>query len=206
MMQRVFRSLMVAALITLLGACTTTRIVHEWKAPEANARVPLKRVLVMGITKEEGPRRTFEDTFAASLARAGVQAVPMYQIHPELGEADQAKLKKIIADSGVDGVLVTRLVRVDSREQVHNSSPWPGPYMGFYGFYHDAWINYDTVSTYKVAVMETNLWSGSSGSLLWSGTTESTDPEDVTRIISDFSKVVTESLSKQGYIPALPKS
>ncbi|GGY09553.1 hypothetical protein [Paludibacterium paludis] len=205
MFRRMILRTMAAAAVLVLAACSTTRVVHEWTPSGATGHAMMKQVLVMGISKEEGPRRAFEDTFSAALARAGVKAVPMYSVHPELGEADQDKLKKIIADSGVDGILVTRVVRVDSREQVR-SNPWPAPYMGFYGYYHDVWVNYDTVSTYKVAVMETNLWSGKDGKLLWSGTTESTDPEDVKRIINDFSSVVTETLAKQGLIPPLPKS
>jgi len=205
MLLRLCKCLMAVALLSLLGACTTTRLVHEWMPSEAQVQVPVKSVLVMGISKEEGPRRRFEDTFSASLALAGVKAVPMYKVHPELGEADPDKLKSLIAETGVDGILVTRLVRVDSREQVQGNA-WPAPYMGFYGFYHNVWVNYDTVSVYKVAVMETNLWTGKTGQLLWSGTTESTDPEDVKRIIDDFSKVVTDTLAKKGLIPPLPKS
>lgn len=99
--------------------------------------------------------------------------------------------------------MVTRLLRVDQREQVHEAAT---PYLGFYGFYNRAWMAYSApvVTRYKVAVMESKLWSADGQRLLWSALTESSDPDDLERTTRDFAKVVGEALARQGLIPAGP--
>ena len=52
-------------------ACTTrTEVVTSWAAPGAN-KATVKKVLVLGISKDNGIRRTYEDEFALKLGEMG---------------------------------------------------------------------------------------------------------------------------------------
>jgi hypothetical protein len=199
-----FRRLAALLSLVALAACSSVSLVNAWSSPGAHG-APFKSILVVGISPEEGPRRTFEDTFAQALTGYGVQALPLYARRPELGELPEAKLKALLADTDADAVLVTRQVRHDQRLQViPGSEPLlPGPNFGFYGFYRHAWLNYQapTAYQYNVAVMETNLWSARDSQLVWSGTTETRNPENVPQASRDFAKVVSKALAKHGLLP-----
>ena len=58
-------------------SCGSTELVHQWSNP-AYASPSFKKVMVIGVTKQAGIRRTFEDEFVAQLKAAGVNATPSY--------------------------------------------------------------------------------------------------------------------------------
>ena len=195
---RLFRLMWSVTLLVLLAACSTVSLTNEWGNASLRG-APFRRVLVVGISPEEGPRRTFEETFAHALERYGVQTVTLSARHPELAQLPEERLKRLVTETQVDAVLVTRQVRQDQRTQVVPGSPS----VGFYGFYRNAWLGYERpmVYQYTIAVLETDLWSARDDQLVWSGTTEATRPEDIPRTCADFSKVVSKALAKRGLLP-----
>lgn len=210
-MRKTLQHLYLLMAVLLLSACSNTRLLNVWQDEPQTAR-PLKHVLVLGISNRDGTRRNFEDTFSAQLMKQGITAEPMYRLYADLdkssgngmtaGAIPEATLKQIVQRTGADGVLVTRLIRTEQRLQVT-----PGTPMGFYGFYNYAWMTYSPpmVDAYTVALLETNLWSAPDGRLLWSGTTETVDPEDTKASTDDFAKVVITALVKAHLLPQSAK-
>lgn len=197
------------AVVLLLNACSNTRLLNVWQDSPPPAQ-PLSHVLVIGVSGQEGVRRSFEDIFAAQLAKQGIIAEPIYRLYSGAAGTDtgmaggavpEDELKRIIQRTGADGVLVTRLIRTEQRLQVTPGAPMP---MGFYGFYNYAWGYYSPpmVDSYTVALLETNVWAARSGRLLWSGTTETVDPDNSVATATDFAKVVTRALVKARLLPA----
>jgi hypothetical protein len=188
-------------LALVLAACATTTLTNQWKNPEYSGP-PLRKVLVLGVTKQPSVRRVFEDEFAARLQAAGVQAVQSYTLLPQDGQADQAVLEKIVQDIGADGVLVTRLVKQEQKTRVSPGFYYPYPYAGFYGWYSSYWMGYyePSVYSYDVATAETSLYSPPQSRLVWSGTTETFAPSDVKKDTSEFAAVVIKALREQGII------
>jgi hypothetical protein len=190
------------AAAVIVAACASTSLVNQWKSPDFHGP-PLKKILVMGVSKQPAPRRIFEDEFSAALKADGVAAVPSYTVIADDGQASQAVLEKAVKDVGADGVLVTRLVSRQQKTQVSPGFYQPMPAMGFYGWYSSAWVGYyepPTVYQYDVVTAETSVYGLNAGELLWSGTTETFAPEDVAKETRGFAKIIIGALRKAGIV------
>jgi len=186
----------------LLGACASTQLVNAWKDSQY-AGPPLSRILVIGVTKQSGIRRTFEDIFAERLRAHQVEAVQSYTLIPEDGEVSRDRLAQAVEQSGADGVLITRLLKVDRQTQIYAGTYGGAPFMGFYGFYSSAWIGFyepPQVYTYDVVTSETSLFEAKTNRLIWSGTTETFSPRDVKKDTQEFASVIIKALAEQGLI------
>ena len=185
-------------LLTLVG-CQSTTLKNSWRDPDYKGP-PLKKIMVVGISKQAVNRRIFEDQFVAQLKAAGVEGVQSYLFIPQDGKADEGTVKEAVQKAGADGVLVTRLVRVDVNTQVTPAYPVG---MGFYGGYAGAWGGYydpAMVTTTDTLVVETNLYGLNDSVLLWSATTQTFAPTDLKTDIDAFAKVIIEQLKKQKLI------
>jgi hypothetical protein len=187
------------ALALLLGGCASTSLTGQWRDPGYSGP-PVQRVLVVGVSQQPGPRRIFEDEFAAALKAAGVDAVPSYTRIPDDGQASEDALRTAVADSGADAVLVARLVKTEQQTIVT-----PGYYRpaGLYGFYSTAWVGYyepPTVSQYEVVTAETSLYGVDARRLIWSGTTETFAPEDIRAETRGYAGIIIDALVEQGLV------
>ena len=195
------KSVSIAGLLALAG-CASTSLTNQWKNPSYSG-LPIKKVLVVGVTKQPGSRRVFEDEFAAALKAAGVDAVPSYTQIKEDGQADETALQQAVKAVGADGVLVTRLVRIEQKTQVSPGYYRPVPAVGLYGWYSSAWVGYyepPMVYQYDVVTAETSLYGLQADELIWSGTTETFSPQDVRKETQGFAKIIIDALKKQGII------
>jgi hypothetical protein len=187
----------------LLGACASTQLVNVWKDAQY-AGPAITRILVIGVTKQAGIRRTFEDIFVKQLREHRVEAVQSYTLIPEDGEVPRERLAQAVEQSGADGVLVTRLLKVDRQTQIYPGTYAGPPYMGVYGFYSSAWIGFyepPQIYTYDVVTSETSLFEAKSNHLVWSGTSETLSPRDVRKDTQEFASVIIKALADQGLIP-----
>ena len=192
-----------ALLALLLCACASTKLINSWR-DSGYAGPPLSKILVIGVTKQSGIRRTFEDIFAEQLRAHHVEGIRGYTLIPDDGEVPQERLAQAVQASGAQGVLITRLVKVDRQTQYYPGT-YVGPRLGgFYGYYSSAWIGfYDPPQyyTYDVVTSETSLFEAKANRLLWSGTSETFSPRDVKRDTSEFASVIIKALAEQGLVP-----
>ena len=75
-------ALLAAGLLAGLSACVSTSLIDRWKDP-AFSGPALHKVLVVGVQKDQGRRRVWEDGMVAALTHEGVQASPSYQVFPD---------------------------------------------------------------------------------------------------------------------------
>ncbi|HTS20877.1 MAG TPA: hypothetical protein VMN79_03615 [Casimicrobiaceae bacterium] len=188
----------VPCLVAALAACASTTIVDSWY--DAGYRGgPFKRIMILAVTDQEVARRTFEDTFSAKLRAAGTDAVASYQLLPQSGRTEEPALDAAARRADADGLLMVHLVRVDRQTRVVPGYPAPF-YPGYYGYYR-AWAAYPDVYTYDIATAEANLFSVASRQLVWGGTTETFNPQSVSRDSAVFADVVIAALAKRGLVP-----
>jgi hypothetical protein len=192
----------VIALVVLLCAaagCNSTRIASESKSSDLPA-VKYKKVLVIGVSPDQGLRQLFEEEFVKALAARGVIAISSYQQLPEAKPTREA-VEKVAGNLNVDAVLVSRLIERNSQTQFD-----PGVASvpaNISGYYDDAWKGaYEPPSTYTVTVVriETRLFDAASGKLAWSAETETFDPKDREKEIRNLSGVLIGAMSKQNLI------
>ena len=137
----ILRLCLVAAAALGLASCASTQLVHQWSNP-AYTSLSFKRVMVIGVTKQAGIRRTFEDEFVAQLKAAGVNATPSYLYIPQDGPVGEAVLKQALKEAGADAVMITRLVRVQKKTEIAPGYYPPDPAMAVHPLYTTAWNDY----------------------------------------------------------------
>jgi hypothetical protein len=191
------------AIVLFLGlfGCGSTKLVNQWENPQ-HVPARLNRILVIGVSREPGLRRTFEDQFVVKLKEIGVDAVPSYRFIPEDGPVDEGRLQAAVKQAGADGVLMTRLVRVERKTEVTPGyyAPAPAVGFGFYPWYSAGWLGYyepPRVYQYDVYISETSLYDVKQNQLVWSGTVQTTAPRDLNKEIERYVTTVIKALKKE---------
>lgn len=189
------------------GCAPATKLTNAW-VDSSYKGPPFQNVLVLGISKNQGDRRTFEDEFSAKLRSAGVKAVPGYTVLPESGKVATPVLEGILKKMGADGAIVARVLNIDRRTAYSPGYvtviPSVGYSRGFYGFYGSA-VAITTPPTayqYDVVVVETSLWQAREATLVWSATTQTTDPGEIRKEIAGYADIIIGALRERGLIGA----
>ena len=187
--------------VALLAACASTSLQNEWRAEEDSGPA-LRKVLVIGVAKREDVRRTFEDGFVAALKARGVNAVASHSTVLETDPEASEKVREAVKATGADGILMTRLVKVDKQTQTTTvGQPMVMPmHYNMYGYYPKMWLGaYGPPMTvsYDVAILETRVFRAASEKLVWVGGTETFAPSSNVREETEaFAKVIIEALAK----------
>jgi hypothetical protein len=200
------RIVLLALSVSLASACaSSSKIINQWVNPDYSS-VALRRILVLGVSKQAGIRRTFEDAFVARLKAEGVDAVPSYRYIKDDGQADEALVKSAVTQANADGALITRLVRMEKKSDVVGGYYQPAPAMtfGFYRGYTASWLGYyepPRIYQYDVYISETNLYDLGQDQLVWSGTVQTTDPGDINKEINRYVEQVIVALKSKNLLP-----
>jgi hypothetical protein len=200
----VFKCCILTILLSLIAGCASTKIINEWREPDY-LPPPFKKVVVLGISKDPVLRRSFEDEFVAQLRSYGTEAVPSYQFMPEEGQAPEARLLKAVKQTGADAAIMTRLVRVERRQQVTPGYYSSYPVYGFYHWYSAGWAGFyepPRIYNYDVYTSETSLYDLNRDRLVWAGTVQTTDPGDIRKEIKNYVKTVIEALKENNVLRA----
>ena len=174
---RCSRARFLAAVALAFVAGCTNQLLQQHANPEYVGN-HFKRVLVVAVTHENVLGRVYEDRMVALLGKRGVTGVPAYAALGRSGAVDEATLRAAIAQTGADGVLITRTTSVDQSTvttpgytyAVGVGTGWGG----FYNYYSGVWqTGYVPPQTTAVgptrSVSETRLFDAKTGTLAWSG-------------------------------------
>jgi hypothetical protein len=195
---------LIVAFTSGVAGCASTKIVNQWANPAYGAP-RFRRILVIGVSKQPSIRRTFEDQFVAELRATGVDAVPSYRYIPEDGQVDEPRLHEAVKQANADAVIITRLVRVEKKTEVSPGFYQPAPALGF-GFYRGysaAWTGYyepPRVYQYDVYISETSLYDMAKDQLVWTGTVQTTAPDDIDKAIQHYVDTVIDALKDKNLL------
>ena len=184
------------AALALLAGCATSRLVAQQSNPDYVGK-SFKSVMVVAVTRDELVRRTFEDRMVALLGRRGLKGIPAYAAVGSRGQVEEADLRQAIARSGAEGVLVTRVTRVD-----RSSGTVPGATVavgtGFYGYYSGVWQTVDLppqkVTGPSWTVSETRLFDAKNGALAWTGVVDTRENDDLGAALTQYIDVVFDAM------------
>jgi len=184
--------LLYGSILVLAGCGPSTKIEKTWTDPSFTTATvqSYKKILVMGLLKDESTRRIAEDKMVAAFKNVtAVQSYSYLQPADTIRSEVEDKLKK----DGFDGVVIMRLADVDK-----SVSYVPGTgYGGWYGYRYSSPGYYQEDKTFYV---ETNFYSLPETKLLWSGTTSSLNPNKLDRTIDDVINTLKGQLQKQKLI------
>jgi hypothetical protein len=198
---RLFRTVAAATALTL-AACASTELVNQWSNP-AYTSPSFKKIMVIGVTKQAGIRRTFEDEFVAQLKAAGVSAIPSYLYIPQDGPVGEAVLKQALKEAGADAVMITRLVGVQKKTEIAPGYYPPDPAMAVHPLYTTAWNDYyepPIVYQSEVYTSETSLYDTLKNQVVWRGTAQTTAPGNISQEIKNYAEIVIGALKERRLI------
>ena len=197
------RLALLGSVALLLSACASTQFNAQWLNPEAGNRLPVRNVLVIGVSRDTTARRVYEDTMVAQLIARGVKAQPSYRSLPDDGPAAQPAIERAVRDAGADAVLISRTISVINELRVSPGMVMGPPYGfgwgGFYGFYHGMWASAyaipPSVYTVQNVVVDTRLFDATDFMVLWSGSSTTTPTTSMQTTIADFATSLVTALA-----------
>ena len=194
--------------VTLLAACQTTSIQSAWFDTSYRGG-PFKKVVVIASDGTTSDSRVFEDIFVQKLTATGVAAVPGYSTVPATARQTEGPFAAAVAATGADGVIIVRLLRVDTKTQVSTMmmpGPMIGPWGGFYGpgFYGGGFYAVPEVTQYDVASVETNVYAVATRTLVWAATTQTLNPRTVAQEAPGYADLIITQLRARSLLPAAP--
>jgi len=201
---RFVRHLLALSAVALLAACQTTSIQSAWYDSTYKGG-PLRKVVVLASDGTTADSRVFEDIFVSKLQAAGVQAVPGYTTIPADARRSEGPFSAAVAATGADGVILVRLLRVDTKTEVSTMmvpGPMVGPWGGFYGpYFAGGFYAVPDVTQYDVASVETNVYSTATKSLVWAATTQTVNPTTVAQEAPGYADIIIKQLRARGLVP-----
>lgn len=207
------RGVVAIAASLLLAACQTTSIQSAWYDSTYRGG-PFRKIVVIASDGTTSDSRVVEDAFVQKLRAVGVAAVPGYTTVPADARHAEGPFAAAVQATGADGVILVRLLRVDTRTQVSTvMMPGPmGPWGGFYGpgFYGGAlWAGgfypAPSITQYQVASVETNVYAVATRQLVWAATTQTVDPGTVMKEAPNYADLIVGQLQQRGLVPGKPK-
>ena len=191
-------SIILVFCLLLTTFCARTTLDSVWKDPNYQG-VKFKKVLVVGVAKNQTNRRLFEDKFAAELKTYGTDAISSYTIIPSVDKLDKATVESKVETLELDAILVTKVVNL-KEERTYSRGSYPLRYQrGWHGEYSRGYNEYTqgrgSYYEYKVVSLETNIYDVQTDKLIWSGWSDTVLEDSVESAIVSLIKVITKSLS-----------
>jgi hypothetical protein len=196
-----------AAAVLLLCACsTTTTFTSTWKAPGVQGIAPAgKSIAALVISTDVGTRKSAEVYLSNDLTIRGARGVPAYTVLG-LDHGTGESARKRLREAGVDGVVVMRPVGKDQRVTYKpggTSSTFASYYGGFGSYYGYGWqttVSAPSVRTDTVVAVETLIYSLKDDQLLWAGTSHTTNPDNLSQLVTEVADAVAKQAARQGLI------
>jgi hypothetical protein len=176
-----------------------------WKAPDAQAvSLAGQKVAAVVLMKDEAGRRVAEEALVKELSRHGVVGIASYTLASEAELKDKAKAKTIFAGKGIEGVVVMRPVgredRVGNTPAMWSAAPYNSYWDGYHGVGWGGMYDPGYMTVKTIVTVETLVYSLKQNKLIWVGTSETTDPEEIKSFVCELTKSAAVWMRKDGVL------
>jgi hypothetical protein len=195
-------SLLLFALAALVGGCQTTSIRSAWFDSDFSGP-PMRKIIVVGSTDSLANGRVFEDAFADRLRAAGVDGVAGYTVIPDAARSSDTAFASAVTGSAAQGLLMVRVLGVDTRTQVTTTMVPGGMGWGRSSTWNAAparSLPVQQTSQYDLATVETQLFDMRTDRVVWAATTSTFNPRSVAAETPGFADVIIGQLRSYGII------
>lgn len=199
----------------LLVSCSSTQFVDSWKNREIASFNPQK-LLVVGITDNLTARKIFEEKLQKSLIQRGINAHVSTRVIDESfvdskrSEQEIEAMTQELMNDGFDSVIVTAVKGVDDKTQYSSDYYTLGyrwyRFGGYWYTYQDVYYTPGYYTNYKVYHVETaiyNLKKGDARSLVWVGSFDIVNPQDITSTVDDYVARIIKQMDRENLINKL---
>lgn len=199
-----FFAVLLPAVIWLLSACATTKLVDVWM-DESLAANAFKKVLVIGVSDNEMKRRLFEQIFTKRFRARDIEALTSYSILPVDAKPEKDVVAEAIKGKGFDIVLITHYAGTDeetvyvpgnTRIESDYRRRFSRYYRNTYTIVHEPGYYSKQTSVY----LQTNIYAASDGKLIWSARSKTANPASATEMFDSLSAAVMKRLEKDGFV------
>jgi hypothetical protein len=180
-----------------------------YRDPDAKPmQVRGSKVVCAVMVRDVAARKRAEDALAAELTKAGAQSVPMYTISLDNAPSKEGETqtRAAVEAIGAQGLVVMRPVDVNHRsratETIASNDMYGGYWGGYYGVgWADPWVDKNPdVQTDIVVTVETFVFSLPQNKLVWSGTSETTNPKNAEKLVLQLAQDSARELQRLGLI------
>ena len=189
-----------AALSVSLAA--KTKFSSVWQSPDA-ATISFagKKVAALVIDKDDSLRVAGEEALVRELNARGMNGVASYRMMPKELAQDPVQAKTWYEKAGVEGVVAFRVVN-DDRRRTYVPATWTSTYYtslwGYYGYGWGAVYDPGYVRDQRIVSLETLIFSVPKNTLIWAGLSETENPKDGQRVVTEVVKEAVSEMRKQG--------
>src|SRR4030065_903244 len=183
-------------------SCSPSTQLTDIYNDEAFIGKEIKKILVLGLAKDEWKRKFYENEFRSQLLSHDVEVLLAWQELPKGEQLNKETFEKYFKDQNIDAVLVA-IEGGESTDKTLYTAGSGHVYVGFYGFYASTasfYFNSDYLAEEKVVHMRTNLYETKDAKLIWSAKSQSFEPENTGDVIKAVSNNVVGELYRQGDI------
>ncbi|MFZ4857232.1 MAG: hypothetical protein ACOYL3_12630 [Desulfuromonadaceae bacterium] len=192
---RFLSSCLAVIMLLLTGGCSSINVMETWHKPVVEGH-RYQKIMILGITRDENMRSTFENLAADELSKHQVVAVPANTIIPALNmdKTSRADIAAIVKASGCDAVLTTRAMKVgDSIVTQGGQSTY------IYGV-NAMSSHYD----FKKATLQISMFDVTTEALVWSATVTTSEGDATAKVSRDLGTFFFESLRRNGLLLNTP--
>ena len=125
-----------------------------------------------------------------------------YTVIPEADFENLGKVKDRIKSEGFDGAVIMRLLGIE-KKSTYVRGHYPAEYYTFGRYYGYAYhMNYNPgyLQHDRFARVETNVYSLADDKLIWSGISETFNPENAASLVDDVARSVAKDLETKGLL------
>lgn len=184
--KRIWKLFCFLLLAGLCQTCAKSTLVASWTADSFDTPVQ-GTILVVGAFSDPIAHKIFEDSFAASLKKTGINAVPSYRYGLGAARPSKEELQQAVKKSGAETFLLTYLLSEKTSTEEYLTAHrhlatvmyWDSAHNYHALVYDEVWGG--DVVTRKVNRMEASLFESKSGKHIWSARSKSINFEDLLR-------------------------
>lgn len=179
-----------------------TKFSSVWQSPDA-ATISFagKKVAALVIDKDDSLRVAGEEALVRELNARGMNGVASYRMMPKELAQDPVQAKTWYEKAGVEGVVAFRVVN-DDRRRTYVPATWTSTYYtslwGYYGYGWGAVYDPGYVRDQRIVSLETLIFSVPKNTLVWAGLSETENPKDGQRVVTEVVKEAVSEMRKQG--------
>jgi outer membrane protein assembly factor BamB len=204
------KRILLVALILFAAATgdASTKLKMSWKNPGYSGQ-RFTKILVIGMSNNLETRADFEVALASEITRPGIVGVAGTDIllRPTAGPLDLVYIKEQIRAYKIDAVVVSRLVKVETKITYIPGQPYFLPYYntfsGYYGTVYPAVYSPDYLAKDRTVRVETNAYAVKppDGELIWTGTSDTFNPGSAHKVIKPLVSLIVKELEREAILP-----
>jgi hypothetical protein len=201
------RTLLTAVVMALVwgAAMSAAKFISVWKAPDVDRlNFAGKKIAAVVIAQDQGLQVSAEEELARQLTARGLQGVASYRIVPREVLSDKAAARGFLERSGVQGLVVMRLVSAD-KEVTYTPDVWVSSmYADPWSYYAYGWSSAIVGVNRRedlVVTIETLIYDMTKLKLVWAGVSEKTNPKDAQKFVKELVGNIVSEMRKEGFVP-----